>query len=215
MNLFQWKQEKLDTFREQLKDQIREGFDVDNHFLFSQEQIEEIKEEIFIEDFSEIVEDFDVLDLDYDNLFESTELQEAFEFMPKEDGHYIDIEAEVDLHEDGSLNFTALNKIQELFSAEDYEVEIIDESSKAKIVFKRSKGAIIKKKKCGKGMRLVGNRCLPQTGTQKSKERRRGIKLKRAFKAMGKGKKKKAALKRKITTTRVKGRARNLGNTIN
>ena len=214
MNLFQWKQEKLDTFREQVKDQIREGFDVDNHFLFSQEQIEEIKEEIFIEDFSEIVEDFDVLDLDDDLLTESTEVQESYEFLPKSDGAAIDIEVEADLQV-MEMSLNALGKIQDLFFAEDYEVEVLDESSKAKIVFKRSKGEIIKKKKCGKGMRLVGNRCLPQSGTQKSKERRRGIKLKRAFKAMGKGKKKKAALKRKITTTRVKGRARNLGNTIN
>ena len=113
------------------------------------------------------------------------------------------------------FSLLTLGKIRDLFFAEDYEVEVLEESNRAKIVFKRSKGEIVKKKKCGKGMRLVGNRCLPQTGTQKSKERRRGVKLKRAFKAMGKGKKKKAALKRKITTTRVKGRSRNLGNTSN
>ena len=53
------------------------------------------------------------------------------------------------------------------------------------------------------------------TGTQKSKERRRGIKLKRAFKAMGAGKKKKAQIKKSITTRRIRGRARNLANTVN
>ena len=214
MNLFQWKQKKTETFREQLKDQIRQGFDISEHFLFSQEEIEEIKEEIFIEDFSEIVEDFEVLDLDDDNLFESSEVQEAFEFLPEKNGHVMDIEVEADLQV-VEMSLLTLGKIRDLFFAEDYEVEVLDESSKAIIVFKRSHGKVIKKKKCGKGMRLVGNRCLPQTGTQKSKERRRGIKLKRAFKAMGKGKKKKAALKRKITATRVKGRARSLGNTEN
>jgi len=91
----------------------------------------------------------------------------------------------------------------------------LEESHAAKIVFKRSKGEVVKKKKCAKGMRLVGNKCLPQTGTQKGEERRRGIKLKRAFKAMGAGKKKKAQIKKKITDRRVKGRARNLANTIN
>ena len=214
MNLFQWKQKKTETFREQLKDQIRQGFDINEHFLFSHEEIEEIKEEIFIEDFSEIVEDFDVLDLDDDNLFESTEVQEAFEFLPEKNGQFMDIEVEADLQV-VEMSLLTLGKIRDLFFAEDYEVEVLDESSKAIIVFKRAKGKVIKKKKCGKGMRLVGNRCLPQSGTQKSKERRRGIKLKRAFKAMGKGKKKKATLKRKITATRVKGRARSLGNTEN
>jgi len=64
-------------------------------------------------------------------------------------------------------------------------------------------------------MRLAGNRCLPQTGTQKAKMRRAGIKLKRAKRAMGGGAKKKAALKSKITKRRVKGRSRSLANTTN
>ena len=214
MNLFQWKQKKTETFREQLKDQIREGFDVENHFLFSHEEIAEIKEEIFIEDFSEVLEDFDVVDLDDDILTESTDVQESYEFLPEEKGMVMDIEVEADL-DIVEMNILSLGKIRDLFFAEDYEVEVLEESNRARIVFKRAKGKVVKKKKCGPKMRLVGNRCLPQTGTQKSQERRRGIKLKRAFKAMGKGKKKKAALKRKITKTRVKGRARSLGNTIN
>ena len=93
--------------------------------------------------------------------------------------------------------------------AEDYEYEVVAESNMAKVVFKRSGGTISKKKVCGPGMRLVGKRCLPQAGAQKSKERVKGIKLKRAKKAMGAGLKKKAAIKAKITKKRVKGRTRN------
>ena len=212
MNLFEWKKEKTETFREQLKHQIREGFGVDSHFLFSQEEIEDIKEEVFIEDFEEIIEDFDELSLDPDDLLESSELQESFEFRPSESGMIMDIEAE--FSNEYTLTLESLNKIKDLFFAEDYEI-IEEGQMKAKIVFRRSKGGIIKKKLCGKGMRLVGNRCLPQTGTQKSQERRKGIKLKRAKKAMGAGKKKKAAIKATITNRRVKGRARTLGNTIN
>ena len=212
-NLFEWKQEKTETFREQLKDQIREGFDVETHFLFSNEEIEEIKEEILIEDYSEIVEDFEEISLE-DELEESSELLEAFEFLPKANGSVMDIEVEVDL-EIAEMSLLTLGKLRDLFFAEDYEIEEIEESTRAKIIFRRSKGEVIKKKKCGKGMRLVGNRCLPQTGTQKSKERRKGIKLKRAFKAMGAGKKKKAQIKKKITSRRVQGRARNLANTTN
>lgn len=212
-NLFEWKQDKLETFREQLKDQIREGFDVNTHFLFTEEQIQEVKDEVEIEDFAEIVEDFEEISLDDDDLFESTDLQEAFEFLPNSDGTLMDIEAEVDL-EIADLDESTLEKICGLLFAEEAEIEMIDET-RAKIVFKRSKGEVVKKKKCGKGMRLVGNRCLPQTGTQKSKERRKGIKLKRAFKAMGAGKKKKAQIKKKITKRRIAGRARNLANTEN
>lgn len=212
-NLFEWKKEKTETFREQLKDQIREGFDVNVHFLFSTEEIEEIKEEILIEDFSEVVEDFEEIELDED-LDGLSELQETFEFLPKSNGSVMDIEVEVDL-EIVEMNLLTLGKIRDLFFAEDYEIEEIEESTKAKIIFRRSKGEVVKKKKCGKGMRLVGNRCLPQTGTQKSKERRKGVKLRRAFKAMGAGKKKKAQIKKKITSRRIKGRARNLANTIN
>ena len=212
-NLFEWKQEKLETFRDQLKDQIREGFDVNSHFLFTEEQIQEIKEEVEIEDFVEIVEDFEELRLDLDDLEESSDILETFDFLPSEDGSVVDIEAEVDL-EITDLDEATLEKICGLLFAEEAEIEYLDES-RAKIVFKRSKGEVVKKKKCSKGMRLVGNRCLPQTGTQKSKERRKGIKLKRAFKAMGAGKKKKAQIKKKITKRRIAGRARNLANTEN
>ena len=212
-NLFEWKQEKTATFREQVKGQIREGFDVETHFLFSNEEIEEIKEEILIEDYSEIVEDFDEIELD-EELDAISELQETYDFLPNQNGSVMDVEVEVDL-EIVEMSLITLGKIRDLFFAEDYEVEQFEESTKAKIIFKRSKGEVVKKKKCGKGHRLVGNRCLPQTGTQRSQERRKGVKLKRAFKAIGAGKKKKAQIKKKITKRRIAGRARNVANTIN
>lgn len=216
-NLFEWKQEKVENFREQLKDQVREGFDVETHFLFTAEQIAEIKEEIEIEDFEEIVEDFEELSLDEDELEETGFVHEAYEFVPNENGSSMDIEIEIDTSL-VEVSEETLEKLCALFFAEEADVEYIEESggvARAKIIFRRSKGEVVKRKKCTKGMRLVGNRCLPQTGTQKSKERRRGIKLKRAFKAMGAGKKKKAKIKAKITTRRIRGRARNLANTVN
>lgn len=212
MDLFTWKQEKTENIREQVKHQIREGFDVREHFLFTHEQIDELKEEILIEDYSEVVEDFEELMLDEE--FEGNELLESYEFIAEEGGTPMDIEVEIDL-DLYEMDFQKLGKMRDLFFAEDYEVEVLEESNKAKIVFKRSKGKVTKKKKCGPGFRLVGNRCLPQTGSQKSKERRKGIKLKRAKKAMGAGRKKKAAIKAKITKNRIKGRARNLSNTEN
>lgn len=214
MQLSEWKQEKAYEFRLKLKEQIREGVEVSDHFLFDAYEIQEIMEEVEIEDFSEIYEDFEEVCLDEDELTESFELQEAFEFVPKSDGSYMDIEMEIDTSR-FEMTEENLDKIAGLFFCEEYEVEELEEGHAAKIIFKRSKGEVIKKKKCAKGMRLVGNKCLPQTGTQKSQERRRGIKLKRAFKAMGAGKKKKAQIKKKITNRRVKGRARNLANTIN
>lgn len=213
MLLSEWKQVKADEFRLQVKQQMREGVEVSEHFLFSADELEIIKEEVEIEDFAEIVEDFEEICLDEDEmLIESVEVQESFDFIPKFDGTVMDIEIEVN---SDYVSEHSLEAIKDLFFAESYEVEQIEESHRAKIIFKRSKGEVVKKKKCAKGMRLVGNKCLPQTGTQKAGERRRGIKLKRAFRAMGKGKKKKAQIKRKITDRRVRGRARNLANTIN
>lgn len=211
-NLFEWKKEKTDNLREQVKQQIREGFDVESHFLFTQDQIEEIKEEIFLENSFEVVKDFEELSLEEE--FEGSELMEVYSFEPHLNGQSMDIEVEIDLNL-YEMDLLKLGMMRDLFFAEDYEVEVIEESNKAKIVFKRSKGKIVKKKKCGKGMKLVGNRCLPQSGSQKSKERVRGIKIKRAKKAMGSGAKKKAAIKSKITKKRVAGRHRNLANTEN
>lgn len=212
MNLSEWKLGKTAQLREQVKQQLREDAVISEHFLFSEEELQEIQDEVLIESFSELYEDWEVVSLDEDELEESTELQEFFDFIPSPTGKETDIEAEVDL-DVYSVNEEIVQKIAEIFFAEDYE--IITESSKAIIIFKRSKGEVFKKKKCGKGMRLVGNKCLPQTGTQKAEERRRGIKLKRAFRALGAGKKKKAQIKKKITQRRIKGRARNLANTVN
>ena len=84
---------------------------------------------------------------------------------------------------------------------------------RARVIFRRSKGRITKRKRCPRGTRLQGNRCRPQTGTQKARLRRTGIKLKRAKRAMGAGKKKLAALKSRITKKRVKTRSRNYAGT--
>jgi len=180
MNLREWKDITIEHQRNLLKDALREGVVVTSHTLFTEEDIQEIKEEIQIEQFSEEVnvEDGDEVEFDTD-LFEITD--------------------------------SKMEQIKELFFAESFVV--IEESpSKAKVVFSRSKGKITKRKKCGKGMRLKGNRCIPQSGTQKAKSRMTGIKIKRAKKALG-SKNKKAALKARITKKRVSGRSRNYSGT--
>ncbi len=208
--------------REELKSQMKDGFDFTNHFLFSEDALEEMRQEALIESFDEVVEFDDEFEIDVPLIEKHTEVQEVFDFAPDQDGSVMDLVFEFDLSVmDPSVK--SLTALKELLFAEDYEMEIIhsdkdDETvteDRAKVIFKRSKGEIKKKKICGPGMRLAGNRCIPQTGTQKAKERRKGIKLKRAKKAMGSGKKKKAALRGRITKRRVKGRSRALGNTIN
>ena len=214
MNLFEWQNKQSETFREDLKAQIREGFDVQTHFFFTEAQIEEIKEEIAIEDFCEIVSFNEEVDLDIELLEDINTPQDILEFVPDELGENIDLEIEVDLSL-YEMDFIKLGQIRDNLFAEDYDFEVDESSNRAKIVFKRSKGNVTKRKTCGPKMRLVGNRCLPQTGTQKSKERRKGIRLKRAKKASGAGVKKRAAIKAKITKRRVQGRSRNLSGTTN
>tara|TARA_X000001316_G_C922303_1_gene37374 strand:+ start:1633 stop:2307 length:675 start_codon:yes stop_codon:yes gene_type:complete len=222
MNLIEWKKYQTLTMREELKSQMKDGFDFTNHFLFSEDALEEMRQEALIESFDEVVEFDDEFEIDVPLIEKHTEVQEVFDFAPDQDGSVMDLVFEFDLSVmDPSVK--SLTALKELLFAEDYEMEIIhsdkdDETvteDRAKVIFKRSKGEIKKKKICGPGMRLAGNRCIPQTGTQKAKERRKGIKLKRAKKAMGSGKKKKAALRGRITKRRVKGRSRALGNTIN
>ena len=210
--LFEWKQTNLESMREDLKDQIREGFDIESHFLFSEKDIAEIKEEIFIEDFVEDIEFDDEIDLDIELLEDINTPQEILEFVPDELAERMDLEMEVDL-ELYEMDFVTLGKIRDHLFAEDYEVHVDESKNRAKVVFKRAGGKIAKKKKCGPGMRLKGNRCIPQGGTQKSKERRKGIKLKRAKKAMGGGKKKRAAIRARITKKRVKGKSRSFAGT--
>ena len=206
MDLREWKQRTEDSIKEYAKDSIREGYEV-RSTIFDTDMLED---EILLEDTVEIVEDFEEIELvDFDDLTENFESpQEIVEFVPEEFADEMDIEAEIDLNE-VVMNVVSLGKIRDLLYAEDYEVSIDEAANRAKVVFKRSQGEIQKKKKCGPGMKLSGNRCIPQTGTQKAKEKIKGIKLKRAKKAMGQGKKKKAALRGKITKRRVKGRARN------
>ena len=222
MNLIEWKKYQTLTMREELKSQMKDGFDFTNHFLFSEDALEEMRQEALIESFDEVVEFDDEFEIDVPLIEKHTEVQEVFDFAPDQDGSVMDLVFEFDLSVmDPSVK--SLTALKELLFAEDYEMEVIhsdedDETvteDRAKVIFKRSKGEIKKKKICGPGMRLAGNRCIPQTGTQKAKERRKGIKLKRAKKAMGSGKKKKAALRGRITKRRVKGRSRALGNTIN
>lgn len=208
--------------REELKSQMKDGFDFTNHFLFSESALEEMRQEALIESFDEVVEFEDEFEFDTSLIENHTSVQETYDFAPNEDGTVMDLVFEFDLSMiDPSVK--SLGALKDVLFAEDYEMEVIhseedDETiteNRAKVIFKRAKGEVKKKKICGPGMRLAGNRCIPQTGTQKAKERRKGIKLKRAKKAMGSGKKKKAALRGKITKRRVKGRSRALGNTIN
>lgn len=272
MNLLEWKQYQTQTFREELKRQMHAGVSHDHHFLFSDEQLEEMKQEVEIERFEETVTFDGEIDLDPQLIENHSEVQEVFDFVPNEEGQVMDLVFEFDLNlVDPSIN--SMNALRELLFAEDYEMEMIEEEQieekthmcpdqccgtsieecscgpdcehcecheimekrkelgeeknpaggkkakgkpqRAKVIFKRAKGQVSKKKICGPGMRLAGNRCLPQTGTQKAKMRRAGIKLKRAKRAMGGGAKKKAALKAKITKRRVKGRSRSLANTTN
>lgn len=201
MYLSEWKVLAELNQRSKFKQSIREG----EELKLSEALLEELKSEIEIEDFSESV-DFDD-EIELTEASEEIHLQEVLEFEPSAYGDKMDIEVEIDttIFE---LSTRSLNQIKELFFAESYEV-LIDEAQKANVVFKRAGGKIAKKKKCGPGMSLKGNKCIPQTGTKKAKLRRVGIKIKRAKKASGGGVKKKAVLKAKVTKRRVAGRARN------
>ena len=128
-----------------------------------------------------------------------------YEFDPHESGQAYDLEVEFDasLY---SIDDSVMEAVQELLFAESFTV--IEEGSRAQVVFSRSKGVITKKKKCGPKMKLKGNRCVPQTGTEKAKNRMAGIAIKRAKKSLG-SKNKRAALRAKITKKRVQSRARN------
>ena len=201
MYLNEWKVLAELSRRDKFKQSIREGAELE----IAESLMEELKEEIEIEDFCEEV-DFEG-EIELTEAVDGDDLQEVLEFQPEVFGEKMDIEVEIDttIFE---LSTRSLNQIKELFFAESYEVSI-DEAQKAKVVFKRAGGKIAKKKKCGPGMTLRGNKCLPQTGTKKAKLRKIGIKIKRAKKASGGGVKKKAILKAKVTKRRVTGRARN------
>ena len=156
-----------------------------------------------------------------------------YDFIPDEFGVLMDVEFEIDgmrdHYDDGVNNYL---KIKDAMFADSFDLvnqdlpenaddplehgmTTFDEAQpgRARVIFRRAKGRITKRKRCPKGTRLQGNRCIPQTGTQKARLRRTGIKLKRAKRAMGAGKKKLAALKSRITKKRVKTRSRNYAGT--
>lgn len=208
MNLSEWKQLTIEGMRNQIKSSLMEGKEPEGRFLsnFSDEEMAEIREEIEIESFCEEVDFEDEIEL-IEETEGGEELQEILEFVVDQNGTLMDVELEIDtvLYD---LNEEVLNQIRDVFFAESYEV-MFEAAGKAKVVFRRSAGKITKRKKCGKGMSLKGNRCIPQTGSKKAKNRIRGIKIRRAKKSIGGGMKKKAALKARITKRRVAGRARN------
>ena len=156
-----------------------------------------------------------------------------YDFIPDEFSELMDVEFEIDgmsdHYDDGVNNYL---KIKDAMFADSFDLvdqdlpenaddplehgmTTFDEAQpgRARVIFRRAKGRITKRKRCPKGTRLQGNRCIPQTGTQKARLRRTGIKLKRAKRAMGAGKKKLAALKSRITKKRVKTRSRNYAGT--
>ena len=210
MNLLEWKQYQTQTFREELKRQMHAGVGHDSHFLFSEDQMEEMKQEVEIERFEETVSFDGEIDLDPVLIENHSEVQEVYDFTPDEDGTVMDLVFEFDLNEiDPSVN--SMNALKNLLFAEEYEIELISEEdmcpdaccgmpvsectcgpdcehcecyeinkkeeelgeeknpaggkkakgkpSRAKVVFKRAKGEVKKKKICGPGMRLAGNRC--------------------------------------------------------
>ena len=211
MNLFEWKEKNRSEARTKIKEVLREGGTVDsaNSFL-SEEEINQCHEEVAVEDFGEIMNDWTDLDLNETSDLEHG-LMEYYDFEPNPHAEKMDLEIEIDLdiHE---ANLVNLGSIRDYVLAEDYSVELI-EGNRAKVVFQRAGGTISKKKKCAAGMRLVGNRCVPQSGSQKSKMKQQGIKLKRAKRAMGAGAKKKAAIKARTTKKRVSSRSRNYSGT--
>jgi len=247
MNLYEWKISKELKAREEVKTLLSLGEDVTS-VLLSEEQIQEIKDEIEIETYCENVEfegEIDLteayLDMDGDADCECPDdadgcecPQMYFDFLPDELADAMDIEVEVTDHYDAGIeNFLRLKDAMfaddvDYINADLPEETMISEddpfehgitpigeapAGRARVVFRRAKGRIVKRKKCPKGTRLKGNRCVPQTGTQKAGNRRLGIKLKRAKRAMGSGAKKRAALRGKITKKRVAGRSRNYSNT--
>ena len=208
MNLTEWKQKQISEERERIKGLIREESDIDT--WFSEEDLEELREEVLFEDFSEDIffegeYDLSPIDLEEGCVFEHT-------FVPDQFGEKMDIEVEFDLTEN-ELSLPLIGKMRDAFFAEDYEVEV--DEDKAKVVFTRAGGKISKKKKCKKGTKLKGNKCIPQSGSDKAGNRMLGIKLKRAKKTIGAGAKKKAAIKAKVTKKRIAGRSRGFGGTTN
>lgn len=209
----EWKKELVENELDKVKSFIQENKEFETKVL-TEDQIIELYQEVEIEQFSEEV-DFDgEIDLTEEYICEDTGVITGYDFVPEENGRKTDLTLELPAEYCTEGNLEA---IQAHLFAESYDIIISEAGSNkgAKVVFKRSKGKIVKSKRCGKGFRLKGNRCIPQTGSQKAKNRMKGIRLVRAKRAMGAGKKKRAALKAKITKKKIKTRARNYAGTTN
>lgn len=109
-------------------------------------------------------------------------------------------------------NDAATNLLEEI--AFNTDSDVVTENLKegmASVVYKRAKGAVAARKVCPPGWKLAGNKCVMQTGAEKTQNRLTGVKIKRAAKARSSGEKARAALKSTITKRIVKGRSRNVG----
>lgn len=220
-------------------EQLNNDVAVDNS-IFTDEELKNIKEETDINNYFEYIEE-DIDDVEeYEFDLNSNDDEDCgcesheddctcpeyyLDFVPMEDGDEMDLQYGIEDrtgYHDGIKTYIAM---KDALFAEEYEMyedlnidedgnESIKEGA-AQVIFRRAKGKIIKKKKCGPGMRLAGRRCLPQTGTQKASMKKLGIKLKRAKKAMGSAAKRKAARIAKITKKRIKGRNRSLASLSN
>ena len=212
-----------------------------NNSIFTEEEIQDFKEENNIEQYFEFIdEDIDDIE-EYEASLnapedecgcESHESEDEcacpeyyIDFVPMGDGEYYDLNYAIEDRTGYHIGIDTYIQMKDKLFAEDYEVyeniEVDDEGNEviseraAQVIFRRTKGKIVKKKKCPPGMSLNGRRCLPQTGTQKAKMKKLGIKLKRAKKAMGSASKRKAARIAKITKKRIKGRNRSLASLAN
>lgn len=208
-----FKKSIIEAEKQTVRDQYISEGTVPSETFMTDEQIQEVIDEIEIEHFEEEVEFEGEINLEEVFICEDTGVETHYEFIPDASGTSMELTLEI---EEEFCTEEKLLAITEVMNADSYEViEEAGSNKGAQVVFKRAKGKITKSKKCGKGFRLKGNRCIPQTGGQKAKNRMKGIKLKRAKRAMGAGKKKRAALKAKITKKRIKTRARNYSGTSN
>jgi len=104
MNLKEWQNSKVESFRQSLKEKIRNDEDIDTTF-FSEDEIAEIKEEVLIEDYSEIVDFEGTLDLEEifktdlndtdcdcpDDEEDCSCPEEFYDFIPNEYGEMMDL----------------------------------------------------------------------------------------------------------------------------
>lgn len=202
LSLTEFKNKAIAEEKQYYKNLLSEGKDLPEAFL-----AEEALQEYLIESFSQTVEVKDSIDLSEEVEIEGG-LLEVYDFVPSLFGEKFDIEMEVS--EDVSVE--TLLALKEHLLAEDYDI-VFSEAERAKVTFSRAGGSIQKKKKCPTGTKLSGNKCIPQTGTEKAGNKKLGIKLKRAKRAQGAAGKKRAAVKAQITKKRVASKSRNFSGT--